>query len=76
MIPGTGGLRVSAVSSDLVEEILMQMLYTDDGRLVTGEETERPEEPQEDRHDEVGEEQGAVGVMRAGEEPQVLQCSL
>ena len=79
-IPGTGGLRVPAVSSDLLEEILLQMVYTDDGRLVTGEEKERPEEPQEDRHDDdEEEEQGAVGAMgavRAGEEPQVLHCSL
>ena len=66
VIPGTGGLRVPAVSSDLVEEILMQMLYTDDGRLVTGEETERPEEPQEDRHDEVGEEQRGGGGREGG----------
>ena len=66
VIPGTGGLRVPAVSSDLVEEILMQMLYTDDERLVTGEETERPEEPQEDRHDEVGEEQGGGGGREGG----------
>ena len=66
VIPGTGGLRVPAVSSDLLEEILLQMVYTDDGRLVTGEETERPEEPQEDRHDDEEEEEGGGGGEGGG----------